>query len=167
VETGAVNACGIFAPQEHAERGFGLLLAYLRTAGLGALAERLRAADPDPDSFCVTAAPLGDRRIQSSGRICVGDACASIPPFTGNGLAMALQGAELAVGPLLAYSSGDSSWGEAAREVAKAQQARFSRRLMAASLIHPFFLGSWRQTCLAAFVNSGIVPFGALYAMLR
>jgi 2-polyprenyl-6-methoxyphenol hydroxylase-like FAD-dependent oxidoreductase len=167
VETGAVNACGIFAPQNHAGRGCGLLLAYLRTAGLGALAERLRAADPDPDSFCATAAPLGDRRIESSGRISVGDACASIPPFTGNGLAMALQGAELALGPLLAYSSGGSSWEEAARSVAKAQRARFSRRLMAASLIHPFFLGGRRQTFLAAFVNSRIMPFGALYAVLR
>jgi flavin-dependent dehydrogenase len=167
VETGAVNACGIFAPQEHAERGFGLLLAYLRTAGLGALAERLRAADPDPGSFCVTAAPLGDRRIAPSGRICIGDACASIPPFTGNGLAMALQGAESAAGPLLAYCSRDSSWGEAAREVASAQRARFSRRLMAASLIHPFFLGTWQQSCLAAFINSRIVPFGALYSVLR
>jgi 2-polyprenyl-6-methoxyphenol hydroxylase-like FAD-dependent oxidoreductase len=167
VETGAVNACGIFAPQEHTERGFDLLLAYLRTAGLAGLAERLRAADPDPESFCATAATLGDRRIAVSDRICIGDACASIPPFTGNGLAMALQGAELAVGPLHAYASGEASWEESAREIASAQRARFSRRLMLASLIHPFFLGNWRQSCLAALVGSRLVPFSAFYTVLR
>jgi len=167
VESGAANACGIFAPQDHSERGLGLLLAYLRTAGLGALAERVRGADPDPGSFCATAAPLGDRRVAPSDRVRIGDACATIAPFTGNGLAMALQGAELAAGPLLAYSSGASSWDAAARAIASAQRARFSRRLLAASLIHPFLLERRLQACLAALVNSGAVPFGALHAMLR
>ena len=167
VETGVINACGIFAPQEHTERGFDLLLAYLRTAGLAELAERLRAGDPDPESFCATAATLGDRRIEASAQVRIGDACATIPPFTGNGLAMALQGAELAVGPLLGYSSGESSWEETACAIASAQRARFTKRLMLASLIHPFFLGRWRQKFLAALVSSRFVPFSAFYSALR
>ena len=167
VESGAVNACGIFAPQDHTERGFDLLLAYLVTAGLAELARRLRAAEPDPESFCAVAATLGDRRISASGQIRIGDACATIPPFTGNGLAMALQGAELAVAPLRAYAVGDASWEEAAGVIASAQRARFARRLMLASLIHPFFLERRRQSCLAAVVSSRIVPFGAFFAALR
>jgi len=115
----------------------------------------------------VTAAPLGDRRVGPSDRIWIGDACASIPPFTGNGLAMALQGAELAVGPLLAYARGAAGWGEAIRRVARAQRLKFRRRLLAASLLHPFFLQRRRQECLAALVSSQLIPFRTFYAVLH
>lgn len=162
-----MNACGIFAPQEHALRGFGLMLAYLGAAGLGKLADRIRDADPDPDSLCSCAASLGDRRVGPSDRVRIGDACASIPPFTGNGLAMALESAEMAAEPLQAYAASEASWQEARGAIAAAQCARFGRRLMIAGLIHPFFLGRVRQSILAAIVGSRLVPFGALYAALR
>jgi menaquinone-9 beta-reductase len=167
VEDGAINVCGIFAPQEHAVRGVELLFSYLESAGLAELAGRIRSADPDPESFCTTAAALGDWRIPSSGRVRLGDACATIPPFTGNGLAMALQGAGLAVAPLLAYASGEAGWEETAQRIASAQRARFSRRLALAALIHPFFLERRRQSLLAAVVGSGLVPFSLFYAALR
>jgi 2-polyprenyl-6-methoxyphenol hydroxylase-like FAD-dependent oxidoreductase len=167
VEDGAINVCGIFAPRDRAERGLGLLLSYLEAAGLAGLARRIRAADPDASSFCVTAATLGDRRIPRSERVCLGDASATIPPFTGNGLAMALQSAGLALPPLLAYARGDASWEETGGAIASAQRARFGRRLALAALIHPFFLERRRQRCLAAVVGSRIVPFRAFYAALR
>src|SRR5208283_751894 len=81
VETGAVNVCGIFAQRALAERGAGLLAAYLEASGLRALSQRLLEADADPSTFCVTAAHLGDRRVALSDRIRIGDACASIAPF--------------------------------------------------------------------------------------
>ncbi|HEY4988862.1 MAG TPA: hypothetical protein VII09_03595, partial [Opitutaceae bacterium] len=140
---------------------------YLAAAGLGALAGRIRDADIDPDSFCVTAAPLGDRRIPPSDRIWIGDACASIPPFTGNGLAMALQGAEVAVGPLSAYAEGKMGWSEAVRAIARAQRLRFRRRLFMASVLHPFFLERRRQNWLAALMRSHLIPFRAFYAVLH
>jgi menaquinone-9 beta-reductase len=167
VEAGRVNICGIFDHREVPERGAAMLPGYLAAAGLGALAERIRAADLDPESFCVTAAPLGDRRVARPDRIWIGDACASIPPFTGNGLAMALQGAELALSPLLAYARGDAGWSEAKAAVARAQRLRFRRRLMVASLLHPFFLERRRQRCLAALAGFRLIPFRALYAALH
>lgn len=167
VETGEVNVCGLFDKRDVAERGIAMLPSYLAAAGLGDLAQRIRAADLDGASFCVTAAPLGDRRVGPSDRIWIGDACASIPPFTGNGLAMALQGAELAVGPLLAYARGAAGWGEAIRRVARAQRLKFRRRLLAASLLHPFFLQRRRQECLAALVSSQLIPFRTFYAVLH
>ena len=167
VESGAVNACGIFAHRDVAARGADLLAAYLDAAGLGSLAARIRAADPDPASFCVTAAPLGDRRIPTSDRVWIGDACASIPPFTGNGLAMALQGAELALGPLASYSTGRTGWAESIRVIARAQRKRFRRRLMVASLLHPFFLERRRQAWLAALVRAHLVPFRAFYGAVH
>ncbi len=167
VETGAINVCGIFSQRDVASRGIELIPAYLAAAGLDGLAERIRAADMDTESYCVTAAPLGDRRVAQSDRIWIGDACASIPPFTGNGLAMALQGAELALAPLLAYARRASEWGESIRMIARAQRLRFRRRLMVASLLHPFFLQRRRQECLAALVASRLMPFRALYAALH
>jgi hypothetical protein len=167
VETGAVNVCGIFSQRPLALRGPGLLTSYLEASGLGALARRLRAAEIDPSTFCVTAASLGDSRVAPSDRVWIGDACATIAPFTGNGLAMALQGAVLASGPLREYSERHAGWGESMRAIAAAQRRRFGRRLMVASLLHPFFLVPWRQSLLAALVRGRLVPFRAFYAALH
>ncbi len=167
IEDGDINVCGIFAPQVHAKQGVEILFSYLEGAGLTALAGRIRGARPDPSSFCSTAATLGDRSIPHSDNVRVGDACATIPPYTGNGLAMALQGAGLAVDPLLAYSAGEAGWAETARAIGSAQRSRFRRRLALASLLHPFFIERRRQRCLAAVVGSGLVPFSAFYAALR
>jgi 2-polyprenyl-6-methoxyphenol hydroxylase-like FAD-dependent oxidoreductase len=167
VESGSVNVCGIFAQRDVAARGSELLPSYLDAAGLKGLADRLRSAQMDPESFCVTAAPLGDRSVTAGDRIWIGDACATIPPFTGNGLAMALQGAEIAVAPLRDYAHGKVSWAESIRAIAAAQRRRFRRRLMLASWLHPFFLERRRQSCLAALVGRHLLPFHAFYAALH
>jgi 2-polyprenyl-6-methoxyphenol hydroxylase-like FAD-dependent oxidoreductase len=144
-----------------------MFLAYLGAAGMGELAERLRGAEIDAHSFCVTAAPLGDRRVADSDRVRIGDACATIPAFTGNGLAMALQGADLAVEPLQAYASGRASWEEAGRAIAGAQRRLFRRRLAVAGLVQPFFLERRWQALLAGLFNWQLVPVRAFYAALR
>ena len=167
IETGEVNLCGIFASRTVDARGLDLLHSYLVASGLEALAERLRHADFDPESFCVTAAPLGDRHFAPPDRIRIGDASATIPPFTGNGLAMALQSAELAVAPLHAYSIGQVGWKETSRKIYTAQRRRFRRRLTLATWLHPFFLEPRRQSWLAALIGSRLVPFRAFYAALR
>jgi menaquinone-9 beta-reductase len=161
VESGSVNVCGIFAQRDVPARGIDLLPSYLEAA------DRLRSAQMDPDSFCVTAAPLGDRGIAPCDRIWIGDACATIPPFTGNGLAMALQGAEIAVEPLCDYSRGKAGWADSIAAVADAQRRRFRRRLILASWLHPFFLERRRQSCLAALVGRHLLPFHAFYAALH
>jgi flavin-dependent dehydrogenase len=167
VETGAVNVCGIFKQRALAPRGAEMFPAYLEASGLGGLSRRLLAAEMDASTFCVTAAPLGDSRVAAGGRVWIGDACASIAPFTGNGLAMALQGADLAVGPLRAYASREAGWGESMRAIAAAQRRRFRLRLRVSSLLHPFFLEPGRQSLLAALVTCRLVPFRALYAALH
>ena len=167
VETGAVNICGIFSHRPIAARGVELMPAYLAAAGLGVLAQRLRGAEIDHDSFCVSAASLGDRRIGKPDRLRIGDSCATIPAFTGNGLAMALQGADLALEPLRGYACGESSWEESGRAIDRAQRKRFRRRLMVAALLQPFFLEPRRQSVLAALFDSGLAPIRAFYSALR
>ena len=80
---------------------------------------------------------------------------------------MALQGAELALAPLQAYAAGLAGWGESIRAIARAQRLRFRRRLLVASLLHPFFLERRRQQWLAALVGSHLIPFRAFYAALH
>ena len=167
VETGEVNACGIFASRDVAERGAALLPAYLDAAGLRGLAGRIRASQIDEASVCVTAAPLGDASTSPGDRVLIGDACASIAPFTGNGIAMALQGAELALGPLREYAGGLTGWQDCVRRIASAQRRRFRVRLALSSLLHPFFLERRRQSLLAAFARMELVPFRALYGALH
>jgi 2-polyprenyl-6-methoxyphenol hydroxylase-like FAD-dependent oxidoreductase len=144
-----------------------LIPAYLGAAGMGKLAARLREAEPDPSSFCVTAATLGDSGVAPADRVRIGDACAAIAPFTGNGLAMALQSAAIAVNPLQAYSRGEARWADSVRAIAAAQARRFRRRLLLSSLLHPFFLERRRQSWLAALVGHNLVPFRAFYAALH
>jgi 2-polyprenyl-6-methoxyphenol hydroxylase-like FAD-dependent oxidoreductase len=167
VEDGAVNLCGIFAPRRLAARGEDLIPAYLEAAGLGSLAARLRAAETDSSSFCTTAASLGDRAVSRSVDVRIGDACAITPPYTGNGLAMALQGAELSLGPLLAYAQGRQDWEQTAATIAAEQRRRFGRRLAAAALMHPFFLEPGWQRLFALLTRARLVPFRALYALLH
>jgi flavin-dependent dehydrogenase len=166
VEDGSVNLCGIFSPQPRTARGAGLILEYLAGAGLRGLAGRLSAAEWDSDSVCVCAAPLGSWRCARSGRIRVGDACATIPPFTGNGLAMALQSAALALPPLASYASGGLSWAEAARAVGRAQRRRFGRRLALAACFHPFYIRPVPQRILAAMARRRLLPVALLYSTL-
>jgi menaquinone-9 beta-reductase len=167
VESGEVNVCGLFAQRDTTARGMDLMGNYLRSSGLGSLAARLESAGMDADSFCTTAAPLGDSSVAATDRIRIGDACASIAPFTGNGLAMALQGAETALGPLLAYSEGTLAWDDVVGRVSRGQRTRFRTRLRLSSLLHPFFLQRRRQSILAALARTNLIPFGAFYSALH
>lgn len=167
VEDGAINVCGLFRRRAASGRGSALLLAYLRSAGLDALADRLVAAQLDESSFSAVAALGFDRRVTMRDRICLGDACAMIPPFTGNGMAMAFQSAELALDPLVAFARGEMSWAETCRATNSALRGRFRLRLASANALHPFLLQPRRRRWLAALSRARLLPFTSLYATLH
>ena len=99
--------------------------------------------------------------------IYLGDAGAMIPPFTGNGMAMAFQSAELALPPLLAYARGTAGWTETCRATSRALRGHFRLRLASADAIHPFLLSPRRQRWFAALGRARLLPFGPLYATLH
>ena len=167
IEHGAVNVCGLFRRQAVSGRGPELLLAYLRTAGLATRAARLETATVDPDSFCAVAALSFDRRVPTANRVCLGDACAMIPPFTGNGMAMAFQSAELALDPLIAFARGAADWTSTCRAIHALLRGRFRLRLASAEVLHPFLLQPRRQRWLAALSRARLLPFTPLYASLH
>ncbi len=78
VENGRVNVCGLFRRRRLNAKGALLLPAYLRAAGLDALADQGACAggpETDPESFCARAgrAVAFDRRVPAQSRVCLGD----------------------------------------------------------------------------------------------
>jgi flavin-dependent dehydrogenase len=90
-----------------------------------------------------------------------------IPPFTGNGMAMAFQSAELALDPLLAYARGHVGWLETCRETNHALRRRFRVRLASAGALHSFLLEPTRQRWLGAFNRAHLLPLRPLYSVLH
>jgi flavin-dependent dehydrogenase len=168
VEEGWINVCGLFRrrpglPFDRDE----VLPAYLHASGLPVLAQRLGAAEIRPGSKCAVAGFTFDWRVTSDDGVWLGDACATIPPFTGNGMAMAFIGAALALDPLVSWSRGGRSWDESARAIRKALRREFGLRLASASCLHPFLLENTLQHCVGGAMRSGLLPITTLYRLLH
>jgi len=170
VEGGRVNVCGLFcrqpdAPESGAGPGPAALLRHLEGAGLGDLARRLEAAELDASSFSAVAALSFRPARPEPGRISLGDSLAMTPPFTGNGMAMALQSAALAVEPLSAWARGGREWAQAVEATNRRLWRRFRTRLVSASLLHPFLLKSPLQSWLAFASRTRLLPLRPLYQL--
>lgn len=167
IENDAVNVCGLFRRRRLSARGPALLIGYLRAAGLGELADRLAHAELLAGSFCAVAALNFDRSVPRAAQVRLGDASAMIPPFTGNGMAMAFQSAEVALAPLLGYARGEATWPVTCRTIHTALRRRFRLRLASAGALHSFLLRRPRQRWLAALSRAQLLPFDSLYATLH
>lgn len=168
VEDGWVNVCGLFRrrPGLTMDRA-SALPAYLRASGLDGLAARLAAGEMRLESASAVAALQFDRKVGLGDGIRLGDAVAMIPPFTGNGMAMALIGAACAVDPLVAWARRERSWPETVGSVQSALQAEFRTRLAGASLLHPFLVNPSLQRGLGAAARTGLLPLTRLYHLLH
>jgi flavin-dependent dehydrogenase len=167
VEEGRVNVCGLFQRRDLQAKGAELLRTYLRASNLTVLADRLGGVDFDEASFSAIAAVSFDQHVRTGDGVTVGDACAVIPPFTGNGMAMAFQSAEVALEPLLAYVHDHSDWPETCQVIQTALKHRFRVRLATADLLHSFLLQPPRQRWLARLAQAYLLPVRPLYALLH
>lgn len=166
VEAGRVNVCGLFRI-DRALSGSDLLGAYLEAGGLSSLAQRIREAEVDEASRAAVAGfRLGRQKVPPH-RLALGDAWGMIPPFTGNGMSMAFESAELAVEPLCQYSEGACDWETACRQVGWRLQKKFSLRLLGARLLHPGLTLPAGQAFLSAVSRSGCLPFSLCFRFLR
>lgn len=167
VENFRVNVCGLF----HVDRslhgtGPELLLKYLRAGGNDALAERI-ADRTDTDSFCAVAGFALGRQASDPELCAVGDAESMIPPFTGNGMSMAFQAAEIALVPLIAWSRGSLSWDACAGEIRDTLHQRFRKRLGAARTMHPLLLHAGGQRLMESMARTRLLPFRQLLSLVR
>ena len=168
IETGDVNVCGLFRPPiTGTGNGIARMLSHLDACGLGVLAGRMRTATSVPGSFCAVAGLGFASWPRSRHAPSVGDSAGMIPPFTGDGMAIALQGAVAAAAPLAEYASGACDWREATARVAVATRRKFALRLGAAALLHPFLTLRAGQASLAALHRAGLVPFRAMFSALH
>ena len=97
----------------------------------------------------------------------LGDTFAMIPPFTGNGMAMAFQSAESALDPLLSWVRAGTAWEETLRRVGDRLRRRFRVRLATAELLHPFLHAPPKQRWLAAAARTGLLPLRPMYHLLH
>ncbi|TVP77985.1 MAG: hypothetical protein EA353_09255 [Puniceicoccaceae bacterium] len=167
IEDDQVNVCALFKqrPALKAKRIEWLDL-YLRHSGLGSVAERLQAADIVEHSHCgVAGVQFAQIPATNESRLLLGDAYSVIPPFTGNGMSIALEAAELAYPFLLAYAEGSCSWPESVRQINCAQHAAFDSRLRAARWLHPWIHSTSRQRLLGRLAGAGLLPFSLLYSL--
>jgi len=167
IEHSRVNICGLFKRRSLSATGPELFFKYLEAVKLPGLATRLRTTTLDSPSFSAVAAVDFDRGVPATNDVRIGDALAMIPPFTGHGMAMAFQSAELALDPLLAFARGGTSWPETRTRIQVEQARRFRLRLASASALHSFLHQPSRQRWLGALNRARLLPLRSLYAALH
>jgi flavin-dependent dehydrogenase len=164
VENGRVNICGLFRTRMEVRASRELLLvAYLHACGMGALAARVCAGEPDPASATAVSGLDFSRSWREQRRLSLGDHEGPIPPYTGHGMAMALESAALALEPLVAYACAKSEWAETAATVRACLATRHDARLRWARWLHPWLLHPAGQTLLVTLARARLLPFATIY----
>ena len=130
--------------------------------------ERLSGAVFDESSFCsVAGLPLAAQCASELDACRIGDALTMIPPVTGNGMSMAFESAEMAIGPLTAYSRGEVTWPKAQQAVANACDAAFAQRLAWAGwLQRMMFAPAFQGTLGRMALHSGLL-WSLMFARTR
>ncbi len=166
VENGCTNVSGLFKLNKNCKgQKRELLLSYLRASGLDSLADRLAVADMDAESFCGVTALDFKRYFNSADEFCLGDAQGMICPYTGNGMSIALESAELATEPLMRYAEGVLNWTQAIREYNREASHKFAGRLRASTQLHPFIYQKPFNQLSEGLVKLNLLPFRLIYQL--
>lgn len=161
VEDSLVNVCGLF-PRPRAGDTCDVV-ARTRAVGLPQLAERLASADPVADSDCAVAGL--DYAPKTCAPASLGDHQGLIPPFTGNGMTIALQSAAASLDHFEGWSRGMLSWAETLSKVSRAVRRRFRRRIFLSRLLHPWLLDARRRSLVHVLHKSNLLPVSLLYRL--
>ncbi|MDQ8194279.1 hypothetical protein QEH59_07575 [Coraliomargarita sp. SDUM461004] len=167
IENNKVNVCALFKQRSGLKaKRTDYLLKYLKNSKLGYVAEKLCAATILPESHCGVAGVEFSRIPSSdSSKLFLGDAYSVIPPFTGNGMSIALEAAELAYPMLYKYATGTQTWQRTVNQINLLQHARFDSRLRAARWLHPWIHSKPGQYALGTLARTQLLPFKLLYSI--
>jgi flavin-dependent dehydrogenase len=164
---GEVNVCGLFrrnGSESSQQNGFDLLRGNPGTI----LHERLARAEFDEKSFCsVAGLSLKPQRALEKSEVCIGDALTMIPPVTGNGMSLAFESAQIAAGPLAAFSRGEISWAQARQKIARACDESFSSRLRWANWLQRLMFSPLLRTRPGSFIFQSQTVWGMMVARTR
>jgi flavin-dependent dehydrogenase len=167
VGNGWINVCGLFRLQEQRiMTNQPLLTGYLRAVGLSSLANRLSRAEWREGSNSAVAGFRLGRQSPLPQIVCIGDAHSIIPPFTGNGMSMALEAAALAVEPLIAYALGKNTWSATVHALKQSTNKKFDRRLDLAESCQRL-MASWFRRPMEILAENQLLPFRTLFTLTR
>jgi flavin-dependent dehydrogenase len=163
-----INVCGLFRLQPDIKpKKSPMLLSYLERVGLHDLATALgRAEWRDGSQSAVAGFRLGWQPTTKQ-LPCVGDAQSIIPPFTGNGMSMALEAAALAVEPLRQYATHKISWAQATTDIQNLTNQAFHRRLQISGAFQHLLLAPWFRKPLEILAEQKLLPFHTLFHFTR
>ncbi|CAI9086270.1 dehydrogenase [Candidatus Methylacidiphilum fumarolicum] len=165
IDHSTVNLCGLFKKKKFSVTSKKELLAFfLKTSQLAKPYHYLEEANFMEKSFvAIPSFSLGFQHTKSEPMVALGDAFGVLPPFLGNGMAMAMESAALALDDLIAYAQGSKSWTETLRQIHHKLKKTFALRITLGLCLHPLlFKKSPLQTVL---IKKPIVSF--LYTLTR
>ncbi len=165
VDECTVNVCGLFRVNSEL-KGKDIILKYLESNGLHELSLRLRRATQNQASFVATAGFNLGKQDQKYG-VRVGDAINLIPPFTGNGMSMALESSYLLLPLLQRYAEGTLSWTELELEYRLRAEEYFSMRMTLATHLHPLLFNRFSRQIMAQLLRYHILPIDSIFTHLR
>lgn len=164
---GVVNVCGLFRRRDETD-ALPPRTEMLQGSSGSALHERLANAEFVTDSICaVGGLDLRPNHDPVAQECRIGDALTMIPPFTGNGMSMSFEAAELAVEPLEQWSRGKTSWVEARTSIASRCEAVFQQRLTWANRLHALMFIAPLQPMLAAWLPRSTWSWNFLFSHTR
>lgn len=164
IENKRVNVCGLFQKRAGlTAKKTDLLVAYLQGSELKQLCSRVVKSRVDEKSIVGISSLNFDRNVSFSENLSLGDHAALIPPFTGNGMSMALESAEIALDPVALYAKESMRWDNVVESVQRQMRKRFEKRLRIAHLLHPFFYTAPGQSLLANMAKLGLLPFKQIF----
>lgn len=147
VENQLVNVCGLFRSRNPVPDLATSWKKWLCGEPTSLLHQKLRQAEWDESSFTsIAALSLTPRKSADQIGLRVGDALTMIPPVTGNGMSMAIEGASLAAGPILEWSLGQMDWAMATEKVGRLLDQTFASRLRHACWLQHAMLEPFTQS---------------------
>ncbi len=168
IENGCFNLCGLFrkaglkpVPEQP------LIFDYLKQCGFEALLQRLDRESVVAGSACSVAGMSYQSAGVPGGQTCLGDAHGLIPPFTGNGMTMALEHAALALDPLLRFARSGMTWEDCQREIEIRRRHQFGRRLRVARGLHRVLTSEKLFKMTTGMARSPLFPFQSFYYLTR
>lgn len=173
VDDGAVTVCGLF-DREHAGQTSGApeekLITTMRRCGLPTLADRVGNAnfvEGSLNGISHVAFGMHQNSTESEEEqaIHLGDSFAIIPPFTGNGIAMALQGGVAAAEIISDYAIGNKSWNQTRLATNERLHQLFKHRVAWANRLQPVLTSLLGKRTLRAISKTPLLPFNKLFQL--
>lgn len=136
-----VNLCGFFKKKKiSASTRKDLLAGYLLESNFSLAYRYFEKSQFLEESFAaIPSFRLGFHR-EKEPFVRIGDSFATVPPFVGNGMAMAMESGAVASEDLLLYAQGKLSWLKTVSSVHRKLRRRFFRRLYLGLWIHPLLM---------------------------